>query len=681
MRPPSRGLKPAEALYMDMLKDYRRYTETLWHAVDGQPGMGYWGSGKADGGNEGVRAVSNTALACATLYHFGDRAFTVQERIEPALRYSAAIYAGGPLRGTDGKQWGSSWQSAMWAGNLGVAAYIVRDALAPETLEAVKKVVAAEADRFIGVAPPEMAPGDTKSEENAWNLMAPAAALLLMPDHERASGLREALLRYGFNTLSVEADKTSNVVRDGRPLREWVTTAQLFPDFTLENHGFFHPVYAMVGAATLGHAAVALKMGGQDTPDALRHNVLREWDTLKAITLPDGEWAYPQGLDWDLHDYEHIPYWAMLATMYDDPAAIVLERKTAAHARRRQKLNGDGRFVGPSGNLGFAREAVQAERVAYSAWMHALFPAVVPEDDSGFIRMFVEQPTVRVFERAGFAVLSGWGGVSTFSWKNRAMGLVIPTSHRHEAQPYVTTPFTESVVGSFEVEGVKPADRFLKVSRHAVRTQRDSFLVAMDGTASGGALRHMAAAVGLASGAFVYLDHITATRAVTVTEERGLPVGIENHAFTSGFRRINTREGAWTARAGADTLIKLAGPWANVDGRLGVVSPGEDFAYEIAAGPNRPGAAEDYLFGQYRDERRGFQAGDSVAQRVGIFLPGATVDETRRVAGSAVVTRTALGVAVRFTDPAGIARTVTLSATGAASLDGDKVSLNGTGTE
>ncbi len=607
MRPPSRGLKPAEALYMDMLKDYRRYTETLWHAVDGQPGMGYWGSGKADGGNEGVRAVSNTALACATLYHFGDRAFTVQERIEPALRYSAAIYAGGPLRGTDGKQWGSSWQSAMWAGNLGVAAYIVRDALAPETLEAVKKVVAAEADRFIGVAPPEMAPGDTKSEENAWNLMAPAAAL--------------------------------------------------------------------------GHAAVALKMGGQDTPDALRHNVLREWDTLKAITLPDGEWAYPQGLDWDLHDYEHIPYWAMLATMYDDPAAIVLERKTAAHARRRQKLNGDGRFVGPSGNLGFAREAVQAERVAYSAWMHALFPAVVPEDDSGFIRMFVEQPTVRVFERAGFAVLSGWGGVSTFSWKNRAMGLVIPTSHRHEAQPYVTTPFTESVVGSFEVEGVKPADRFLKVSRHAVRTQRDSFLVAMDGTASGGALRHMAAAVGLASGAFVYLDHITATRAVTVTEERGLPVGIENHAFTSGFRRINTREGAWTARAGADTLIKLAGPWANVDGRLGVVSPGEDFAYEIAAGPNRPGAAEDYLFGQYRDERRGFQAGDSVAQRVGIFLPGATVDETRRVAGSAVVTRTALGVAVRFTDPAGIARTVTLSATGAASLDGDKVSLNGTGTE
>ena len=40
---------------------------------------------------------------------------------------------------------------------------------------------------------------------------------------------------------------------------------------------------------------------------------------------PDGEWLYPQGLDWDLHDYEHTHYWAALATQYNHPVAALLE--------------------------------------------------------------------------------------------------------------------------------------------------------------------------------------------------------------------------------------------------------------------------------------------------------------------------------------------------------------------
>lgn len=112
-----------------MLTDYRRYAETQWHADTAHPDMGYWGTGHANGGNEGARAVSTTALIYALLAHDGDTTFPIADRVGPALRYAAAIHATGTMKGTDGQTWGDSWQSAMWAGNLGTAAWLAKDKL------------------------------------------------------------------------------------------------------------------------------------------------------------------------------------------------------------------------------------------------------------------------------------------------------------------------------------------------------------------------------------------------------------------------------------------------------------------------------------------------------------------------------------------------------------------------
>jgi hypothetical protein len=663
---------PTPVLYDEMLRDYRGYAETLWHTADGRPDMGYWGSGKSDGGNEGIRALANTALVYATLYAQGDRTVPVDQRVAPALCYAAAVYTGGVMKATDGKQWGGSWQSAMWAGNLGLAAWMTRDALPPDTLEAVKRVVAAEADRFIGMAPPDYVPGDTKAEENGWDLAAPSSALLLMPDDPRAGKWREAAMRYAFNTLSVKSDQTSATIVDGRPLKEWVTTANLFPDYSLENHGFFHPVYGMVAAAELGQAAMTLKLGGLSAPDAFRHNVLPEWDTLKYIILPDGEWIYPQGLDWALHDYEHIHYLAMLATMYRLPEAALLEQRLAAYARRRQLLSEDGRLIGDMTDLGFAREAVAAERIAVSLWQHRLFgPSPAPKD-AAWTKMTRGLAPVRAFHEAGFILHRTPRGVSSFSWKNRLMGVVMPGSEKHLDQPYVATPFIRNLVGEMDVAaegGGKTKDTIDILEAHP-RALEDAFTVGVRAETNDHRLTQRIAAASLPSGTMVYIDRVTANADVTVTQSRGVPVGIQNDAVSGNVVRLYSAGGMKTLRGGDAGDTAISGAWANVDNRLGLIAPGGKLVYRSAGPPNRPGAREDILYGALDTSLHHVRARGEVTRRAAILLPNASAAQTAKVAAGARVDRGDMGTSISFRDVDGKDRMVSLGDDGTIYIPG-----------
>lgn len=658
-----------------MLQDYRRYTETHWHADAAHTNEGYWGTGRAENGNEGVRATSTTALVYALLARDGDATFATADRVAPALRYAADIHVTGSHPSTDGKRWGRSWQSAMWAGNLGVAAWLAKDTLAPDVLASVERVVTDEADRFIGQAPPTMEPGDTKAEENAWDLTAPAAALLLMPGNPHAAQWQEAVLRYGFNTLSVEPDKASQAPADGKKIADWVTTTQLFPDFTLENHGIFHPVYSMIGPATNGQAAVAYRLGGKPVPDALTFNVLRQWAMLQYIALPDGEWLYPQGLDWDLHDYEHLHYWTMLATLFHDPTAALLEQRLVAYARRRQQINGDGSFVGPSGSLGFAREAVQAERVAFALLMHQQFGPSPTASAADWNRMTQRLAPVRVFPYVGMVIQHTQGGLVSFSWKNRLMAQIVPQSVSHLDQPYLTTPTPETLVGGFTLEGEKAAAAHqFHVNHQAIQMLADGFAATVDADINAGSLRQQIALVSVAPGMVGYIDRVTAQKPVTILEERGLLLGIENDDVSGSRRQIQSASGGMTIPGGEGRDHSLLGHWVNVDGRLGLISlPDSALLYRAAGKANRAGAREDYLMGCWHGKPRHFAAGDVVACRVGIVLLNASSGETAKFAAQAATENTARAATLRFTAPDGRRHVLALTPTGTASWDGHSV--------
>ena len=96
--------------------------------------------------------------------------------------------------------------------------------------------------------------------------------------------------------------------------------------------------------------------------------------------------------------------------------------------------------------------------------------------------------------------------------------------------------------------------------------------------------------------------------------------------------------------------VAIQGKWANVDGRLGVVTiAGSGLNYSQASAYNGQAIYDDVLYGSFSDQPHSFKAGDEVAHRIVILLTEVTPGETSALAQSAKVD----GSVLRFTLPEG----------------------------
>ena len=215
------------------------------------------------------------------------------------MRYLVATHVTGSRPTSDGKQWGDAWQSAHWAQMLGRGAWLVWADLPADLRDGVRRVVAHEAERIARSEPPHQLRSDTKAEENAWNSQVLSVAVLLLPDDPRRP-VGEGAIRNGScrRSCARPTSATRRVV-DGRPVREQFTGANIFDDFTLENHNFVHPDYMTTFSLSLG-CAPDFAMTGRRPPEALLFNVAPIYENLKWMLLPDGGFVYPNGQDWEL---------------------------------------------------------------------------------------------------------------------------------------------------------------------------------------------------------------------------------------------------------------------------------------------------------------------------------------------------------------------------------------------
>ena len=172
--------------YTSLMLEACRHAEKVWQDCPTNPRTGYWGTGRSDQMNEGIRAISGMVLTCGALLKYSD-ALTDAERAHyldqstRAIRYAVSSHLTGTQKCPDGKPWGGSWQSAMWTGTLAFGARLIWDDLDADLQAGVERVVASEADRFLNVRPPAGLPGDTKAEENGWNMICLAVAATTFP--------------------------------------------------------------------------------------------------------------------------------------------------------------------------------------------------------------------------------------------------------------------------------------------------------------------------------------------------------------------------------------------------------------------------------------------------------------------------------------------------------------------
>lgn len=640
--------------YAAMMLDACRWADKEWHEWPADPRGGYWGNGLSDG-NEGIRAISHMVLTTGALLKYcdsvkGDIRKEMTRKATAAIRYAVSTHVTGTQKCVDGKSWGggahSGWQSAMWTADLAFGAWLMSSDLDSELQKGIERVLAHEADRFLTVKIPSGCWGDTKAEENGWDLTCIAIAANMLSSHPHAAAWRTKAIEYMMNTLSVAQDKRDKTIVDGKPVCDWVCTENLHPDFTLENHNVFHPSYCQCSSYFLTQSAMYYVYAGRAVPQAATHHLMDMWGVFQTILLPTGETAFPQGQDWELHGLNPINLFASLATFMKNPLAARMEKVNLQYMRAWQEMC-DGSLAPPGSPLGFCRHAIQGAQAAWGFLAHKVFGPAVDDTGAELPRLVRDYPDVGiVIHRTSSKFLS-------FSWKYRVMGVLAPMGNGHHGRPFFSVPMTNGFVGTTEpADAVDPKlNGKVEVLDHTWKQTPDGFETAGTLSTNGGLLKQAIKINSVGERTVVYQDRVVAATSASVLRERGLPIGIENDQISGGTRTVYYDDGRlvfdWRKPR---PLTAISGRWANVDGRLGIVTAvSSGLAYEQATKYNAQGVYADVLYGSFAGKARQVKAGDEVAHRVAVLFVEVSPEETAELAKAVRID----GKVLRFKVPEG----------------------------
>jgi hypothetical protein len=647
------------ALYTTTLHDAYHHSDKFWTNSAFDPRAGYWGTGSTKDMNEGVRAIGEMVFTSAVLTKYSDAPTAEREEYTrkaiAALRFVTATHFTGSQTCTDGKHWGNHWQSAMWTATFGFGSWMLWDKLDAGLQKDLERVIGAEADRFLPGKPPGGSFNDTKAEENGWNLICLSLAANMFTNNPHAAAWYEKAQEYAMNTFSAPQDRNDKTLVDGKPVSEWFAGENVHADFTLENHGFFHPSYIGCSSYFLTQTAMQFTYAHRPIPQAANHHQLDVWHMFQGILFDTGEAAYPQGMDWELHGLPFINLYASLASYQKDAFAARLEQNSLQYLRAWQLMD-NGSLTFPGSRLDFTRHAINCEQISYGFLAHKLFgPPVKALSDKEISTM---ETGVRLHNDIQLATHRTMDKFVSMSWTNRLMGMIIPIGPGHEGNPDFTVPIVNGLIGSFDlIPRPKGADNKTTVVKHSWKETSDGFETSGTLLLNGGRLKQTVRLFSIGEKIVVYEDHVTAVKEVTIGKEQGLLLGIENDDFTGSKRTLTTLAGKTVIDSqDPDDPTPVPGSWANIDGRLGVVLvTGGALCYQPATDWT-PGISvyTDTLYAtSLVDGPKHFKAGEDVTRRVAIFCTEISSGETAQLVKHIKVTSTPDGPVLTFTVPRG----------------------------
>jgi len=520
-------------LYLAVEKQ-ARHLLTKVHPWETDPSLKLVTESKSD--EHWIRPNAGTILGFALLRRFGPYDESVvgiakdrllQGAILPMMRYLTTVHLTGTCLTSDGRPWGNQWQSAHWAHMLGRAAWWIWDDLPNDVREGVRKVVAHEADRIAAADPPHQIVNDTKAEENAWNSQILSIAAVLMPEDPRRSRWEKAFQRWALSAFLRPADERSSEVVDGRPLAEQFTGANIYDDFTLENHGRVHPDYMATFILSMG-CVLDYALSGRKAPEAVFHNASGIYENLKWFSLPSGGLVYPNGQDWELlRDPEWIYPHALMAAHGGDPDAWSLLRPCLTTQERMQARS-------PSGTVYLDDEfffpSTLSDQLYYTAmaWLALRYRGLIvdcPTTRNGVLRL-----------DGGRLILNRTpSAIHTFSWGAQVMAQVIPFQLDR-----VTSPHARSGIGHIRLAGDSEE---LPVHIHHVDVKSDSqrFDATLELDHGDGAVRAFLHCASEADGTWRMREKLVALRDVETEEVATGLIGVLNNphwVYERGDRRV-----------------------------------------------------------------------------------------------------------------------------------------------
>jgi hypothetical protein len=610
----------SQQTYLTCLTNFETYAETIWHDATGSThptNAGYWGDGGSSG-NGGIRGMCGVAVAYAVMVKAlpGDPKNSNRiSHITKALNFAGQAHVTGTKTCTDNSPWGWSsststdWQTPEWSGSMVLACALMQSNLPLQTILDCQRVAGSEASHRSGIAPASGYVSDTKAEENSWDSNILGASAAWMNTNASSSTWLTAAKQYLANGYTM-----ANT--NGDSLSSWITTETLYPSWGLENHGFFHPTYEMVAGMSLGDTYLMARISNPTVATQIQafaeHNVMNVWSNcVSAMVMDSGDFAYPAGLDWELHDYEQNSYITFLAVHFNDPLARWNDDKLAQLVRARQIVNGDGEFVGPSGG-GFYREAVEARRTAI-AWLHWANADYPSGPTNAPVPVFKHLPDVDIITQRGTnGFVSICYGPQTNGSSQRIMAVIEPPMPSGNTTGFVATPLLPGVIGLGAL-GNPTGARLVSVSSNV-----NGFDAELQIT--NGANGTTEVYVKDTGDSVAIVEVPWPVVSVSATPVGNFSMGIENDPLIGGTRLLEWTGGSAliTNRTGVSRTI--TNTWVCVSGRYGVAAgPAGYFNYQAASSYNRLGAAQDTLQ---------FLSSSNVGPRYAVWFPGRTAAQT-----------------------------------------------------
>jgi hypothetical protein len=375
-------LKPSDrqAIYLELIEDFIGYAEhsRRFESADTlEPGGGYFDA--AGSGVTWFRGNGNLCIAYAVLLsRCPDRQeFTryniprsvLFDHLRRTLRSLCLSNKNCSRYVPESHSWGGpDWQPALGVVGAAWAAHLMEASLDEDTRSLVADVLAKEADN-LDKPIPSAAPGNTGAEDCCWNAPLLAFAANKLSHDPRAGKWNELAKRWAINAVSIPGDHESDRLLDGRPLREWVASTNVFPDLTLENHGFWSVPYQFE-YQLLGEAEIAYRAFEHPLPEAFAFRAETMWNNVTGVlSLWDGDTLFPQGLDWAWKDYQHLEYFCRLATCLNISAAGAFESRALQMTLKRQRAVGEGHL----GAADFGYETHLLKKWAFCYLMHEYF--------------------------------------------------------------------------------------------------------------------------------------------------------------------------------------------------------------------------------------------------------------------------------------------------------------------
>ena len=605
----------------------------------------------------GVRPNADLSMICAFLAKYGKGKVTLPANVTwddietmamKSLVFAYSTHKANKLKVCAGNNyWGSTstsdavWESSLWAMSVAYSAFFQWDKLSDTQKNYIYKLLKAECNYELNRSIPTGYAGDTKSEENGWEADVLAVTLGLFPNDELAPKWFARLREFAINSYSQKDDATDATIidpdYDKKTVKDLYKGQNLYDDYTLQNHNYFHTSYQNVVIQELGEAALALKLFQKELygeeiwkTNALMHNndkVMKE--VLYWLAIADGELAMPNGNDWSLFLYDQITSYSTNACFLRDPHALMLENLAYKMIKARQTTTTDGSWL-LRADVGARRMGVEAHRVMMTWLMHEILSTadLTPTDWSDFND---EYSQAKVFSSQNIVRASTKDRFTCFSW---SQGLNSYTGYIAPNTPYgnnLIVPFrannTGNFLGWYEVQG--KGTNATPVVNGIYDLKGNSYVMNGELNTNDGTLNNRFAIYSTPGNAVVYIDYVRANADATITKEKGGLMAISVDELTKTKRTFYTTSDKWHLDGSAFT--KMDGNWVNIDNALGIVTPAyRQFAFGEKANNNSVMTAKLYTL--YSDKSRAVKAGETVARRAVAYYSNADTTATSQMA-------------------------------------------------